>query len=170
MSFKQPTCEAPSAKLAEVAAGVRYRDAVRSDLTRLVELDSICFPPDTAYPRDVMRYYVSHPRGRTIVAESVQAGAAIIGFIVMRAGRGKVAEIVTIDVDPSSRRMGIATSLMRLAEEWAVSEKARVLALEVDQENSSAVALYDNLGFTIAERYLEQSKPRFVMVKSLLAP
>jgi len=141
-----------------------YRDAVPTDLNRLVELDAICFPPGVAYPRGLMRRLAFHPRSRTIVANADK----ILAFIVIRLSRDGVSEIATLDVDPSARRRGLGEKLMQDGEAWARAEGATLLALEVDQDNETALALYRKCGFEVAERYRDDDgKPRFVMTKLL---
>jgi len=89
-----------------------------------------------------------------------------VGLIIIRLS-GNEGEIVTIDVHPSSRRGGLGSSLMVKAEDWVASRGVPLLSLEVDEDNLAAVTLYRKRGFTLHERFREQRKSRFVMVKVL---
>ncbi|MGH6838596.1 MAG: GNAT family N-acetyltransferase [Methylocella sp.] len=76
----------------------------------------------------------------------------LAGFVLSRVAAGE-AEILTIAVAPEWRRRGIATSLLtpHMAELAAI--RVDRLFLEVDAENSAALALYANFGFAqVGER------------------
>jgi ribosomal-protein-alanine N-acetyltransferase len=55
----------------------------------------------------------------------------------------------TIAVDPSGRRRGYATALMRHVMAEAVRDGARRATLEVRRSNEAARALYERLGFRV---------------------
>lgn len=68
------------------------------------------------------------------------------GFIVARAA-GDEAEILTLAVQPQSRRAGSGTHLVRAAAHHAHGLGARCLFLEVAPGNAAALGLYKGLGF-----------------------
>ena len=58
-----------------------------------------------------------------------------------------------IEVDPAARRGGLATSVMAVLAARAAEEGATGAYLQVEQENTGAIALYDRLGFTTSHTY-----------------
>ncbi len=68
------------------------------------------------------------------------------GFILSRRAADE-AEVLTIVVDPSSRRQGVAGRLMRANMEALVRHGVKSWFLEVGETNAPARKLYANLGF-----------------------
>jgi N-acetylglutamate synthase len=98
------------------------------------------------------------------VARSILTGAADPGFAVVRSGGAAVAiarasvdrgwvGVTAVEVDPRHRRRGLATQIMRGVLEWAAGRGASEAYLQVGEENSAALALYDRLGFGPHHRY-----------------
>jgi [ribosomal protein S18]-alanine N-acetyltransferase len=56
--------------------------------------------------------------------------------------------VLDVATSPVFRRRGIATSLMRVALEYASAEHVRIVLLEVRRSNRQAIRLYRRLGFT----------------------
>jgi [ribosomal protein S18]-alanine N-acetyltransferase len=127
---------------------VHLRGAKRADLDALYVLDQKCFPPGIAYSRADLRYYLSHPRSFSVVAED--AAQSILGFAIaesyLEEGR-RIGHIITIDVMPVARRNGLGRMLMdELFDRLRVIETAKV-RLEVAIDNADAQAFYRRLGF-----------------------
>jgi ribosomal-protein-alanine N-acetyltransferase len=127
---------------------VHLRGAKRADLDALYVLDQKCFPPGIAYSRADLRYYLSHPRSFSVVAED--AAQSILGFAIaesyLEEGR-RIGHIITIDVMPAARRNGLGRMLMdALFDRLRVIETAKV-RLEVAIDNADAQAFYRRLGF-----------------------
>ncbi|MEO6712370.1 MAG: GNAT family N-acetyltransferase, partial [Mycobacteriales bacterium] len=63
-----------------------------------------------------------------------------------------------LDVSPHARRRGVATALMRAAEQAARSRRARKLSLRMLATNTEARPLYESLGYRVegvlAEEFL----------------
>lgn len=68
------------------------------------------------------------------------------GFVLARHAGGE-AEILTIAVARSHRRLGIGRQLMDAVLRALHSDRAEALFLEVDEANAAALALYRRLGF-----------------------
>lgn len=80
------------------------------------------------------------------------AGALIAGqegFILWRTVAGE-AEIITLAVAPAVRRRGLARALLTEACRRAREDGAEAMFLEVSDQNTAAVALYDSTGFVRA--------------------
>ena len=104
-----------------------------------------------------------HYRGGTSlppVARRVLAGAREPAFAVLRdaAGRplaiarGSVDEgwvgVTAVEVDADHRRQGLGTAVMRVVLDWAAERGAVSTYLQVAEDNTGALALYDTLGYT----------------------
>ncbi|HEV2272589.1 MAG TPA: N-acetyltransferase [Acidobacteriaceae bacterium] len=127
---------------------IRVRAYRRHDLPRLYELDQSCFPPDIAYSRADLRYFLASPRCFCWVAESPSDSVA--GFIIVervRRSGSMTGHIVTIDVGAQMRRQGVGRLLMETAEEQLTREGAILMSLEVAEDNLPAQVFYRRLGF-----------------------
>ena len=69
------------------------------------------------------------------------------GFVLYRSAADE-AEILTLATVPAHRRRGVAGALVRGAAEAAASAGSRALFLEVSEDNTPALALYDRAGFS----------------------
>jgi ribosomal protein S18 acetylase RimI-like enzyme len=127
---------------------IHLRGVEPSDLDALFALDHKCFPLGIAYSRADLRYYLSHPRSFSVVAEDT--ANSIRGFAIaesyLEEGR-RIGHVITIDVAPAARRNGLGRMLMDalLDRMWAI-ETAKV-RLEVAIDNVDAQAFYRQLGF-----------------------
>lgn len=80
------------------------------------------------------------------VAEST---GSIVGFAVGKVvlGHTAAAELETVAVADSSRRLGIGRALCAAVIDWAQEWNAKEMELEVRGESSGPIALYSSLGF-----------------------
>ena len=127
---------------------VHLRHGRRQDLAGLYQLDQACFPQEIAYSRAELEYFLAHPRCSCWIAE--QPERKLAGFVILERARRQgvpTGHIVTLDVDPSARRCGLGTLLMRAAEKQMKQEGAGVLSLEVAENNAAAREFYRGLGF-----------------------
>ena len=85
------------------------------------------------------------------VAVAEEAGARVQGFVLSRLV-GDEAEILSIAVDPRQRGKGLAGRLLAVHRESLVLSQVGVLFLEVEDGNSSAIALYKRYDFTQVSR------------------
>lgn len=80
-------------------------------------------------------------------AREVGHGAkAPVGFVLARLAAGE-GEILTVAVARSHRRQGLGWRLMDAVLRDLHAHRAEALFLEVDENNSAAIALYRRLGF-----------------------
>jgi ribosomal-protein-alanine N-acetyltransferase len=136
----------------------RLRNFEMGDLAGMYALDQVCFPPEIAYSHTELHYFATHPRCACWVAEGPDRHLA--GFLILeRQGRRRRAagHIITLDVDPAERRLGLGRLLMQAAEARMRAENALILSLEVAVNNVAARQFYRSLGFaavgTIANYY-----------------
>lgn len=131
---------------------ITVRPAVFRDLDMLVEIDAICFPPAIAYPRREIAFLLKSPWIKTVVAERDRTA---IGFAALRRfhrDEQLCGELVTIDVLPHVRRIGVGLQLYRRLEECLLLEGGSKIELHVSVENTSALSFYEELGYSIVGR------------------
>jgi [ribosomal protein S18]-alanine N-acetyltransferase len=129
------------------AKPISIRLAAREDMDTLFALDRVCFRPGIAYSKVELQYFLFHLRSISIVAENESgiAGFAIVEFS-LEGGR-RVGHVVTIDVSPGQRRQGVGGLLMESLLDFCCKTGARLLRLEVAEDNQGAIAFYRRLGF-----------------------
>ena len=66
-------------------------------------------------------------------------------------------------VHPDHQRGGIGAALMRTIEDWACSQQARCLWLQVNRGNAQAIRAYEKYGFKIVESRVFDIGDGFVM-------
>ncbi len=127
---------------------IRIRSVERKDLDELFTLDHQCFPPGIAYSRTELRRLTSSPSSISVAAED--EAAKLAGFAIaelhLESGQ-RIGHIVTIDVVPTARRIGIGHALMRALLERLCDRGVILVRLEVAVDNEAAQAFYFRHGF-----------------------
>ena len=139
-------------------------------------MDQVCFDPQLAYSRPELANYMGRPGAFTLVAESTrgkaeEVPATIVGFIVAEARR-KTGHIITIDVLPETRRSGIGSSLLLMAEDRLRTAGAVVVELETAVDNVAAIQFYKRKDYYVEKTipgYYSNHLDALVMRKDLLA-
>ena len=93
--------------------------------------------------------------GRISLLASTAPQQTVQGFLIAR-GAGDEAEILTLAVDPSHRRQGLARALLTAAIDSLRKAGSNWLFLEVESGNESARGLYQSLGAVAVGR-----RPRY---------
>jgi len=105
---------------------------------KLANLHALCFP--------------NKPWSADDFRDLKQSGCEIImsqnGFIVYRIAADE-AEIITIGVNPETRRSGIASAMIGIIKKTLKSQGVKKIFLEVSSTNMSAQKLYENCGFKV---------------------
>ena len=131
---------------------VELRPVAREDVDALFLLDQACFRPGIAYSKAELKYFLFHPSGVALVA--AEAGR-IAGFVIaeMRRSQGeRIGHIVTIDVGPAWRRLGVGRLMMEAVTARCREQGASRLQLEVAVDNAGAIAFYQKIGFNATGR------------------
>lgn len=135
--------------------GCSVRPARLEDLDRLFEIDTACFPPGIAYPREYLQHLLSSATSvarvaQTSIQTSTQTTLQILGFSVLELRKSSlkvVGELVTIDVLPEAQRMGVG-QLLHAAMERAVRQRGgHKIRLQVSVENEAAIRFYEQQGY-----------------------
>jgi [ribosomal protein S18]-alanine N-acetyltransferase len=131
------------------SAEVEVRHAVAADLDRVMEIER-----HSAYgahwTRAAYAKYEGEPRDDLFHRSMLVAveGENIVGFAAASYLEGDDAALLeNLAVDLNWRRRGVAKALCAATIEWAMSEGAWELHLEVRVSNAVALALYASLGF-----------------------
>jgi ribosomal protein S18 acetylase RimI-like enzyme len=153
-----------------------------ADFAELYAVEEVCFEPPFRFSRALMRKLIANPNSATWIAkESVAdekltgenselAGFAIVDWATVP--KGTVAYIQTIEVNPGSRRQGIASELLRLSEVSAQVVGATAIWLHVDVENTAAMRLYEGRGYARKgreEHFYARNRAAFIYAKTLAA-
>jgi ribosomal protein S18 acetylase RimI-like enzyme len=159
-----------------------YRLYQPADFTALYAVEELCFDTPFRFSRALMRKLIANPNSATWIAETMTAEKGITkdnpelsGFAIVdwaTVPKGTVAYIQTIEVNPGSRRQGIASELLRLSEISALVVGATAIWLHVDVENSAAMRLYEGRGYARKgreEHFYARNRAAFIYAKTLTA-
>jgi ribosomal protein S18 acetylase RimI-like enzyme len=158
---------------AERAVTIRpYRAA---DFDRLWEIDQLCFPPGIAYSQMELTGFVTRRNAITLVAEFVggddnPSGSEVVGYAVAQPSK-KIGRILTLDILPEARRLGLGFRLMQECEQRLRAVGCGEIYLETAVDNDAALRLYHKLGYqvirTLPDYYPSHSLDAFLMWKRL---
>jgi [ribosomal protein S18]-alanine N-acetyltransferase len=156
---------------------MNYRLYQPADFAALYAVEEVCFEAPFRFSRVLMRKLIANPNSATWIAEtsiseenSELAGFAIVDWATVP--KGTVAYIQTIEVNPTLRRKGIASELLRLSEVSALVVGATAIWLHVDVENSAAMRLYEGRGYARKgreEHFYARNRAAFIYAKTLAA-
>jgi len=143
---------------------VALREFRREDFESLWRIDQQCFTPGIAYSRMELAAYIRLRNSFTLIAETRQGPGhdqlesrhSILGFIVAQAKRGGMGHILTIDVLPSSQRLGVGSRLLTAAEDRLRAAPCARVVLETAVDNSGALAFYKRHDYNVVE-----TRPRY---------
>jgi [ribosomal protein S18]-alanine N-acetyltransferase len=142
------------------------------DFEVLWSIDQQCFAPGIAYSKRELAIYIRRRGSFTIVAEIAgtrNASSPVAGFIVAEASRS-MGHIISIDVLPESRRLGVGSKLLLAAENRLRSLGCRNVILETAVDNRSALGFYKRHQYTVLKvspRYYSNGVDALVLGKSL---
>jgi len=125
------------------------RAATLSDVDRLMALETDSFGSDRLSPRS-FRHFV---RSATAACRVIRQGVEVLGYylLIFREGAG-VARLYSIAVDARHRGRGLAAALLADAERVARRRGRTRVTLEVREDNSAAIRLYERLGYRLKGR------------------
>ena len=127
------------------------RDYRPADFDRLWRIDQICFPPGIAYTQMDLTGFILRRKAITVVAEfptGSEFAGGIAGFAVAQPIRN-IGRILTLDIIPEARRLGLGARLMQECEERLQAGGCLQVFLETAVNNEAAIRLYQKLGYEI---------------------
>ncbi|NAW58579.1 MULTISPECIES: GNAT family N-acetyltransferase/peptidase C39 family protein [unclassified Vibrio] len=120
------------------------RLALSRDLSALNELENTLFDGDKISPRQMKRFLQS---GQAMIFVAEDKGS-LAGYALLLFHQGtQLSRLYSIAVKPDFRGRGIAQSLIEQCERAALDQGCITLRLEVREDNTSAIKLYEKLGF-----------------------
>jgi len=166
---------------------ISLRDFRPDDFEALWRIDQECFAPGISYSRADLAAYLRRPRAFALVAESsdahrnTSAGTAsqgqspvlVAGFIVAETNGRGTGHLITIDVLPQMRRVGVGSQLLRAAEDRLRTAQCRAAFLETAVDNRSALCFYKVHQYGVMKtipRYYSDGVDALVLKKDLLSP
>lgn len=123
---------------------LRVRPARRADLPALLALEQRAFQGDRLSERQ-FRHHLANPSAWFAVAE-VEGQLAGNALLFFRRGSA-VARLYSIVVASKARGRGLGARLLVAAEAAARRRGCREVRLEVRQDNTAAIALYEGAGY-----------------------
>lgn len=120
------------------------RLAKLADLTALNDLEFSLFDCDRVSPRQMKRF-IQSPQDLIYVAVEQDE---IVGYALLLFHQGtQLSRLYSIAVKPDFRGRGIARKLIEQCEHAALDQGFNTLRLEVREDNSSAIHLYEKMGY-----------------------
>jgi ribosomal-protein-alanine N-acetyltransferase len=129
-------------------AEIVLREYKEADLEAMFQLDEVCFAAEFSFDLESMKAFAGARNAIAVVAENM--GGTIVGFVIAQVERtvaGRRGYIVTLDVAPDCRRVGLGLRLMMEAEQRVVAAGARWMDLHVFTGNIAATRFYERLGY-----------------------
>ena len=147
---------------------INYRAAVQLDLPVLVSMERVLFADSPWSMGQFKEEFKGVPNSRFFLVATNEQDQIVGYAAVLVVAPGVEADVLTVAVLPEYARKGIATHFMNELEKWSLDKQASAMMLEVGITNTSAIALYEKLGYkTIATRrnYYGLGLDAFVMRK-----
>ena len=137
------------------------------------QLDQICFTGSFQFDRRTMKETAEAPSAIVVICDDL-ASREMAAFIVVHLGgtdSDRYAYVVTIDVAPAFRRLGIGAALLGETEDRVRRTGVRRIGLHVAIENTGAIDFYERQRYQregVAKRfYREAGLDAFVYTKDL---
>jgi ribosomal-protein-alanine acetyltransferase len=115
-------------------------------LDKLYDIEKQCFDKE-AFSKQQIAYLI---RDYNSIGLAARADNEVVGFVIARVDirrNMRFGHILTVDVSPAYRRMGIARKLLTQIEELLKQKGATECRLEVRENNATALSLYGKLGY-----------------------
>jgi [ribosomal protein S18]-alanine N-acetyltransferase len=147
---------------------ISYRPAIQLDLPVLVSMERVLFADSPWTTGQFKEAFQGVPSSRHFLVATNEEDQIVGYAAVLVVAPGVEADVLTVAVLPEYARQGIATHFMNELEKWSQHKQALAMMLEVGVENTSAIALYEKLGYqtiTTRKNYYGQDLDALVMRK-----
>ena len=144
---------------------MNIRRAERKDLSQIVQIESLCFPEEAAFPPRMFAYLIEY----AVCLVACQPEKKVLGFIIGYAS-GKAGAVYTLDVHPQYRRTGVGSSLISSLEEKLQRLGAETVRLEAAVERPETIELYHKAGYRdreLVRNYYGTGKHALRMCKAM---
>tara|TARA_R100000900_G_scaffold15508_2_gene13724 strand:- start:46413 stop:47609 length:1197 start_codon:yes stop_codon:yes gene_type:complete len=143
-TIKGTAVSSPSPAIAPAGAA-QIDAAAPDDLEALLALEANCFATDRLSRRSFRRWLRRQDRVFLVVRE----GSQLLAYALVLLRRGtRLARLYSLAVSPAARGRGLARELLLRAEKEAREAGALYLRLEVASDNTPAIRLYRQLGYS----------------------
>lgn len=135
----------------------------QTDLEDIYTIEKLCFGIE-AFSKGYYAYLLSLSY---IIGFKAIIDNKIVGFVL---GDIKEGVVITLNVHPSFRRIGIATALMKRLFEEFIKKGCKKAVIQVRVDNIPAINLYKKLGFSfssIIKNYYAVGIHAYEMIKNL---
>lgn len=125
---------------------LKIEDASLKYLDKMVEIEKQCFT-DEAFSRQQISYLLMDYNTVSLVAK---VDSELVGFVILQLENQDdtvFGHIITLNVASKFRRKGVAQRMLLESESILRSRGITECRLEVRQDNSSALKLYETLGY-----------------------
>jgi ribosomal-protein-alanine N-acetyltransferase len=125
---------------------VKIETATTKLLDKLFEIEEQCFNEE-AFTKQQIAYFLTDYNTVALVAK---INSDVAGFVIAQVDIEEstlYGHIITLNVPPHFRRKGIATRLLKEIEEILKQKGIGESHLEVREDNSAAIKLYQNMGY-----------------------
>ena len=121
---------------------MKIRKAEHGDRARIVQIEGLCFPEETAFPPGMFAYLIRY----SVALVACEPEETILGF-VMGYTSGTYGAVYTLDVHPGYRRKSIGIELMMALEKKLAEMGAKAVRLEAALDKPGALELYCKAGY-----------------------
>ena len=125
---------------------IELRLLVLDDLDEIDEIERRCYP--TPWSRSMFTGELSKSTSICLGAFAVDGGDGTLSGYLVVSRYVDAWHVMNVAVDPDRRGQGIATILFERLFELTADDARRGYTLEVRVSNTTAIALYERLGFT----------------------
>jgi ribosomal-protein-alanine N-acetyltransferase len=155
--FRMTLAELPEDASAddEIVRGFLLRPAAEGDIEAIAALEASVFPMTFFTPERTASLIQGKAVLRVLEDRQTQQ---VAGFLHLRSadGGGYISDVA---VSPTYQRRGLGKAMLRWSFAWFQKQGMRRASLTVSTDNAGAIALYRELGFTIAQTGLDYRRP-----------
>ena len=157
---------------------IEIREIDLLDLQEIWELDRLCFSAAIVFSQRLIGDLIIHPR---VIGLNFSYKSKIIAFVFVglksndnrkisiASSKKVIAEIISLNVHPQYRRIGLGRRLLRFAHASVVVWGALECLLNVSSDNKIALHLYFTEGYKISKEvssYYGLGKNAYQMIRS----
>ena len=126
---------------------ISFREAISLDLPVLVSMERILFADAPWSMGQFKEEFKGVPKTRYFMVATDKQDQIVGYAAVLVVAPGVEADVLTVAVLPDFTRQGIASKFMDKLAAWSSEKGAPAMMLEVGVNNTSAIALYEKLGY-----------------------
>ncbi|MCS7115409.1 MAG: ribosomal protein S18-alanine N-acetyltransferase [Candidatus Bathyarchaeota archaeon] len=125
---------------------IAIEDASIRHLDRLYDIERECFKSE-AFSKQQIAQLLTHQNSVSLIAKDENTIVGFVIGVIYPENEKLTGHILTIDVHPSHRRMGVGAKLLQEIEKIFIGKGVEKCRLEVREDNLAALKLYQKLGY-----------------------